>query len=346
MTERSRNIAVGLTALFGVLSMAGLMMLFGYVPIFMEKGYLVTVELPNASGLNPEGMVRLNGIDIGRIKEVKLDDASGKVHIVCTINEGVKIPPDVYVKVFAPMFGGTAALDFDLSKLTPEQRHQSLRADGTALLIGHVPTMAGEFARELQAAINGPAQDLAKVKESFTQLSDTWTTVGNDVHQLLEQRKTADVDAGKAAGNLTTVLARADQRLAEMQTLIKGVESWINDEQMRADIKATLANAKSMTANANEGVTEMRATMKDARVDINAVSKRYIAVADDLSGAVNELRETIAQAKKGEGTVGKLLNDPALYNNLNDAATRATKAMEAFKLLIEKWKAEGLPVQF
>lgn len=346
MTERSRNISVGLTVVVGIACAVGLMMLFGYVPVLMEKGYKVTIELPNASGLNPEGRVRLNGIDIGRIENVLLDNESGTVLVECRIRDDMKIPADVYVKVYAPLLGGTAALDFDLSKLTPEQRRKPLPSDGSAVLKGNIPTMAGEFAREMQAAISGPANDLGKVRESFVQLSEAWTGVANDIKLLIEQRKTEDVDAGKAPGNLATVLARADQRLAEMHALIKSVDAWVNDEQMRSDLKATLANAKTLTGNANEGVTEMRGTMKSAKENVDALSKRYIAVADDLSGAVNELRDTIKQAREGEGTVGKLLNDPALYNNLNDTATRAAKAMEEFKLLLEKWKAEGLPVQF
>jgi hypothetical protein len=52
------------------------------------------------------------------------------------------------------------------------------------------------------------------------------------------------------------------------------------------------------------------------------------------------------KARKGDGTVGKLLNDPALYQNFNDAAERIQKAVDEMKLLIEKWKAEGVPVQF
>lgn len=346
MTERSRNISVGLTAMAGIVSTIGLMMLFGYVPLLAEKGYPVTIELPNASGLNPEGRVRLSGIDIGRISRVKLDDETGLVHVICNIKEETRIPKAVYVRVFAPMFGGTAALDFDISKLTPEQRRDALPTDGSAMLKGHIPTMAGEFARELQAAISGPAEDLSKVSASFVELSETWAAVGKDIRLLVEQRKPEDVDAGKAVGNLATLLARADSRLAEMKSIMTQVESWVGDEQIRADVKATLTNARALTSNANEGVVEMRQTLKSAGGNVDALAKRYIAVADDLSGAIAELRETIVQARKGEGTVGKLLNDPALYDNLNDTATRAAKAMEEFKLLIEKWKAEGLPVQF
>ena len=58
------------------------------------------------------------------------------------------------------------------------------------------------------------------------------------------------------------------------------------------------------------------------------------------------MQKLAAKASDGKGAMGKLLNDPALYDNLNDTAERIGQTADELKLLIEKWKAEGLPVQF
>jgi hypothetical protein len=44
--------------------------------------------------------------------------------------------------------------------------------------------------------------------------------------------------------------------------------------------------------------------------------------------------------------MAQLLNNPDLYNSMNDAAVRLERALTEAQLLIEKFKAEGVPVRF
>ncbi len=53
---------------------------------------------------------------------------------------------------------------------------------------------------------------------------------------------------------------------------------------------------------------------------------------------------TIDEARNGNGTIGKLVKDPQLYNNLADAVQRVDQSMTELMLLLEKWKAEGIPL--
>jgi ribonucleotide reductase beta subunit family protein with ferritin-like domain len=50
-------------------------------------------------------------------------------------------------------------------------------------------------------------------------------------------------------------------------------------------------------------------------------------------------------ARTGKGTVGRLLQDPQLYENLTDTARRAEEAIAKLNLLLDKIRAEGLGVQ-
>ncbi|MEY2716247.1 MAG: hypothetical protein RIT24_2590, partial [Planctomycetota bacterium] len=51
-------------------------------------------------------------------------------------------------------------------------------------------------------------------------------------------------------------------------------------------------------------------------------------------------------ARSGKGTVGRLMQDPQLYENLTDTARRAEEAVAKLNLLLDKIRAEGLGVQF
>lgn len=56
--------------------------------------------------------------------------------------------------------------------------------------------------------------------------------------------------------------------------------------------------------------------------------------------------ESLPAINSGEGTLGQLAKNPDLYNNANDAASRLEKAIAEFQLLLEKYRTEGLKLQF
>ncbi len=330
--ERNRNIAVGLTALGGLIGLLALLFLFGYMPSFMQKGYIVEITYPTAGGLYTGSRVRLNGIDVGEVERVQLTVPAGSgVQVTARLQPDIRLPQGITATVASPLLGGASSVELVIDDVAV-LGNGSLPTDGSARIEGRIGSLETRFAAELKSAIEGPAAQFEALTASFTELSAEWRAVATNLNALTEQRDTDAVDAGELAGNLATVLARADSRLAQMQEAIDHINAWAGDEKLRSDFKATVSNTAAASAN-------LDATMK-------RIEQRVVAVADDLSKVTASANQLLATAQAGEGTVGKMLSDPALYNNLNDSAQRLQKALDEARLLIEKWKSEGLPVQF
>lgn len=347
MTDRTHNIMVGLTAIVGTAGLAVMLLMFGYVPSWLEGGYHIRVTLANASGLSEGSRVKLSGIDIGQVKRVDLLNPPQQGVVVTTlIRQDVKVPGAAYVSVESPLLGGSPTLTFDISRLGPTQMDQFLPTDGSAEIQGQALTLVSQFAGELKTAINEPSQQFTRLVDQLERLVNEWVAVGKNINKLIETRTPELVDSGKTLGNLSTIFVRTDQRLAEIQGVIAGVDKWLNDSQLHEDVAGTAANAKQLTERLQEATGSAQEFMSQTNVNIGRLVDRYVAVADDVAGAVASLRQAIDQAGKDKGTLGKLLNDPALYENLNDSTQRLQKALDEFRLLIQKWKAEGLPIQF
>ena len=347
MTDKTRHVLVGLTAIVGLVGVCGMMLLFGYVPAWLEKGYEIRVYLDNASGLLPDSRVKLSGIDIGRITKVDLRAAPNRgVVMTALIREGMRIPEASKVVVESPLIGGSPKLAFDISHLDPTQPTAMLAMDGSAEIQGQSLTLVSQFAGELEAAIDEPTRQFGQMVEHFNRLAGEWTTVAVNVNQLIEQRGTEQVDSAAAMGNLTTVLARADERLAELREVIQGLNQWVNDPRLKDDVLAAAASARALTEKLNQSAGRVDGLLETADASLARLATRYVAVADDLSGTLASVRRATDQASTPTGTVGKLLNDPALYQNLNDAAQRLGVVLDELQLLLAKWKEEGLPVQF
>lgn len=320
MNERTRNLIVGITTVAGLVGLIYLLTIVGGLSQAFEGGYQLTIELPTAAGLHVDSRVQYNGIDIGRIESVRFQDApkTGVVVTAMITEMNVELPDDVSARIVSPILGGSASAHL-IREPGPVSGY--LPADGSAVV-------TGEAAVDFSAV----AQQMARLTDQFQGLSHEWTLVGENINLLVEQRSLDAVDDGQVAGNLATVLARADARLADLKQAIEGVNQYVNDPQLRDDVRTTAANARELSQRFNDSVEALRA--------------RYIAVADDLSTTIQSMQKLADNTLEGGGTFGKLMNDPALYENLNDASQRLKAAIDDVRLLVEKWKAEGLPVQF
>lgn len=339
MSNRTRDIIVGLTALAGVVGIAGLMFLFGYIPGFLEPGYIVKVHFAQAGGLNSSSRVILDGVDIGRLTKLQLQAPPNRGVLMTTqIRSEYNIPKDVKVTVASKILGGSPTLAFYTDKLTDQQVTEFLPKDGSAMLDGELVSVMAEITDKLQKYMDPAIAKLTQVADDFSSLSKQWTQVGTNIADLTAPRSPADVEAGKANANLTTLLTRADERMAELKTTIDNINQFVGDDKLKTDIQTML---KQTTATA--AAWEKTASQTQERAA--EVSKRLYAVADDLSATIQSTKALIDNANKGQGTVGKLLNDPGLYTNLNETVTRLNTTLDEIRLLVQKIKAEGINVK-
>jgi ABC-type transporter Mla subunit MlaD len=60
----------------------------------------------------------------------------------------------------------------------------------------------------------------------------------------------------------------------------------------------------------------------------------------------DQMDAILTRLNSGEGTIGRLLNDPQLYNDMSDAAQRLTLTLRDLQTLVRKVKEEGLELKF
>ena len=338
MHHRTRDIFVGLTAIAGVICVAGLMFLFGYIPKFLEPGYIVHVNFPQAGGLNSSSRVILDGVDIGRLIQLDLQTPPKRgVVMTAQIRSDYNIPENVRVTVASKLLGGSPALAFYTDHLPVAELDDYLTKDGSAELDGEIQGMLTEVTKKLQTYLDPAIKNLNQVADDFSKLSKQWTTVGDNIANMTAPRTLADVDSGKAQANINTLLARADQRMAELKTTIDHINNLVGDEKL----KTSLSNMIEQTT---KTATAWEETAKSTQVTADSLSKKLYAMADDMSATIRSTQMLIDKAATGKGTVGQLLNDPKLYTNLNETVIRLNAALDEIRLLVEKIKAEGVNV--
>lgn len=340
MKGRLRDFLVGATALLGLAGLATMLFLFGELQT--RRTYLIEIAINTADGLSPVSPITLNGVKIGSLKAIApAPNPYEGVLMQGAIYHGVSIPRDVTVSIDRTFVGdATLALRtpagapgvFDLSAaLQPGDR-----IEGTAqTLLSQVSEMLDQRLGSLDQAAT-----------SFAKLSETYTRVGERVEALLSPASPEAVARGEAEANIATAIARVDQAAAMIQ-------EWLGDEQMRADARQAVSKAATLfdqaaeaveSWNAAAGVISEEATRLGSNTTV--LVRDFANMSNGVSEAVQDLRMVVGRVNDGEGTLGQLVTNPDLYNSITDAARRLEKALTEAQLLVEKYRKEGIPIQW
>ena len=174
--------------------------------------------------------------------------------------------------------------------------------------------------------------------------------------------------------------ASVRESLAKLTRVLDGLDAVLGDEENQANLQKSLAglakatqqageamaSLKSLAADVSKTSGEARLTIVEARRAVAQIGKtaerfsgsadtldrqvervatRLIEGADKLAGLLATLNRTVTKVEAGEGTAGKLLNDPKLYNNLLEAIDQLTKLMGQLRRTVEHWQANGIPLK-
>jgi phospholipid/cholesterol/gamma-HCH transport system substrate-binding protein len=343
MHARTRDVIVGLTALFGVLGVAAMLLMFGELRFLDEDVYEFTLVVPDAAGVAPGADVLVNGVPVGRVDATTagLDPGLG-VEIAVLVNRGVRIPREAGVAVEQGFLDG-ASLEFRVP----------VREDGAAPLSDDAYIQQGDRIRasaaglieQIAGLLDSRLEPLAETAESVNELAQTYTRVGERVEALLAERTAADVDAG-ATPSLASALERLDTALASANV-------WLDDEGLRGETRATVAEARATFARLGEAAerwsnaaTTLTSTAEGIGEDLDEGVIQFQRATRSLGETLEEVRLLAARANSGEGTFGQLVANPDLYRSLNDAALRLDRALLEAQLLLERYRKDGIPIDF
>jgi phospholipid/cholesterol/gamma-HCH transport system substrate-binding protein len=208
---------------------------------------------------------------------------------------------------------------------------------------------------KITQALDKPLARFSQTAERIEQLAATYNRVGVLVEEALEPRSLDDVAGGKSP-NLRSLVARIDRTL-------DGADKIIRDEDLVTGIKRVVAKAETTMTDAQGLVKDLRTaagkvdgfidsadrTVKSVESAAGTAERTMTTLAESATSTLRRAEEAAGKlagvldaAASGEGTLGRMLNNPDLYDSLKDATQRLDKALAEFQLLAEKFRTEGI----
>jgi phospholipid/cholesterol/gamma-HCH transport system substrate-binding protein len=344
MTENMRNFLVGLAAIVALIGLSVLLFRFGELDALIHPTYRVHLNTDNAAGLRPGSNVEYNGVPVGQVDSIYVQtDPSYPVGIDLLIGPNTKLPSTVKPFAVSQLIGGGARLELRAPPTDATPALSYLSQDGRAEING--PVSGGGMLEQISAALEERMKPLMSGLESFNKLAETYIAVGNNINSMLQPQSTDSIAQGEQP-NLRTAVLKLNKAIDDVDAGLNLARQWLGDEQLKADAKSAIANAKALIDNATIAVDHYTQLADSIKADSRELIQKLLPVSDNLAATLEEVRRVTKLAGDGQGTLGLLLTNPDLYNSLADAAVRLEHALAEAQLLLQKIKAEGLPIRF
>ncbi len=322
--ERSIEVKVGLLILVALGILGGFVLLMG--GLSFERTYAIYVDFDNPGGLQTGAPVKIAGVTVGKVDELQfrggqLDPKTGrrtmvraKLDVKQKYRDSIHEDADFYVTT-------QGVLGEQFLEIEPGTPTKPVLDPATTIPHG----------------IGPPRLDLFFAK-AYELLDMTVTGLNNNKELVKEiVQNTAGLLAG-LNGAVTGNRERIDRIMQNLEDLTHEADSLTHDAHAKyvnnpkidrtidnidklsaalandsgpllKDAKEALANIKS--ASATVGDAEGQAKLKKILADVAEVASRANAIAKDT-------QDIVAHIKKGEGTVGALVMDEALYDDLQE----------------------------
>jgi phospholipid/cholesterol/gamma-HCH transport system substrate-binding protein len=349
-TSTQKNTRVGLlvTVALGLL-MVALFFIGSEQKIFARKNEY-DVRLENVTGLAQGNPVKMSGVTIGVIREIKLpvDPKQKSVEIIVMIDrkfsERVRGDSRVRMKKLG-LLTGDAYLDvspgtlrfpeLEPGSVIPSQRQtdvESIISSGEDL-VDNLVQISYSLKNILQRVDRGEGLlgEITSAPETKQRLTDTFLTTLNKTNAALAHIESGKGVVGKLiyddkyGEQLTASIGSAAQ---SMQTVAANVQRGFESNE---GVLPALLNDPEGKRRVYEIVENLRVTSTSLSSFMDSVQtgqgllprllndKAYGDQAlAEFALLAKQLNETVAKINNGEGTAGKLISDPSLYESVND----------------------------
>ena len=340
MGARALNLKVGLFVITSVVIFFIFVFVLGGEQNFLKKTYKIQTSFTNVAGLAEGAAVRLSGLKIGSVKEIQFPEEPDKDFIVVVMEvreEGIKrIGPDAVATIRTEGLLGDKYIEILRgSKEPPKEIPETLQI--SSYTPPEFQKLLGQ-SEELIDNIIDISKSLDKIvkafgkEENIENISRTIASIRRSVeaiesrpgllHTLIYGKR------DKSGKDLENTLDKLDEALTTLNVLLKDIKNeegvltaLIYDEKLKEKLDSALTNIDEVTA------------------EINSED----GILPQLKETVSNFREISERLEGGEGTLGALINDPTVYDNLKGVlgeAERSRFVRAAVQYLIENQRKD------
>jgi phospholipid/cholesterol/gamma-HCH transport system substrate-binding protein len=297
---RWAELRVGVMAIIALALFGYLIFLLTGTGGFFETTSKLYTYMGDTEDLAAGAPVRLNGIVVGKLKNVSLSGSNDPNRIIKIEMEVDSkflpaVPDDSVAAIDAGNLLGTKYIN-----ITKGRSSQHVQPDGELKSVN-----TAEMTQLFQQGNNALAALQDFVKKADDLLGEIQSGKGT-LGKLLVDPTIAD----KAVG----IEDEAHKLLSALNSNKGTIPKWLNDDSLYTDVHGTLARLNDLMDGLQQGQGTLGKVLKDPSMYNDAQ-----ATIADLRKAIGSIQTLIDGVNSGQGTLGKFVKDEALHNELRSS---------------------------
>ncbi len=302
MSKFTPEAKVGILTIITVL--AGLYFLSNLKLLKKDKGayYQVSVYFNNVTGLLENADVRLNGIKIGRVADIRLYE--GKAAVTLDIISEAEIRRNDILSLSTMGVMGEKYVD-----IMPGDRTAPLVLDSSTPMEGQ----SGVGLEELGVSFNVLVKSLQGITDNLKDVTASFSDVlGNsEGKQML-----SDILANtrNITNNLSSLTGGDGSELPEIVRNINEITG-----SLSRSLPSLLHNLENATGITSDIMDQDKQSIQEIISNLEKISENLAVVSQNIAGSTKNIETITDTVSKGEGSVGKLLMEDETINNVNQA---------------------------
>jgi len=290
-----REIRIGIFMTIAIFMLAAFIFIVGdFSVLFRKPGYLLNVVFDSAGGLEKRAVVRMAGVKIGYIKDIRLKES--RANVILSIDSGIEVPQ------------GSKATLASIGILG-EKHLEILPGDGPGFY--------------------QPDEILEGIPPvSFDQMGTMLLTVGEEFREV--GRVFSEMFGGEETkANLRDTLSNLSSFSEDLKEFFE-----VNKESLQQGLQGSSEAVKKfeqrvdeVSQSLNELILLLKDTVEENRENVRINLKSIKEVIDNIEKALRLLNESLEKINKGQGTLGKLIQEPELYEQAERAMDELEKVI-------------------
>ena len=287
---------VGLFTLISLLLALYMVFRTGDLRLERQPGYNVLVDFPDVAGLDVGDTVRVAGVEVGKVESINLKENLGRVAL--SIDHRVPLYEDATAQVETYGLLGDRYISIDP---------------------GHSKLPRVDPGGEIHSAVSPEELDalFAKLSEVADDIKTVTTTLRNvlggeegelALREILENSRDLSEELVTTVRQNQEDFRQITKQVAALTLEMKGMLS-----ENREAIHQTLVTVPETAENVREITADARRLFDEHYEDISETLTNLRVASLQLEASLKAMEQVSGKIREGEGTLGKLVQDDALY---------------------------------
>lgn len=303
--QLSRELKIGLITIATIVAFIwGYNYLKGKDLLHQQRTFYVVYN--NVSGLMKANSVTISGLNVGQVNDIYFKDGNpNKVVVELIISNNIGIPANSIARIYSSDLLGSRSVNIILG-------------DSPIMAISG-DTLKSETQKSIQEEVNQMVQPIIRKAGSLMGSMDTVITAVGDVFNY-ETRE-----------NLIRSIEGLRNTIGNLESSTETIDTLFTSQKGR--LSRIIANVESITFNLKQNNEDLSRIISNASLISDTIAKSNLSsTLKNLDQTVEHFSTVTKKIQDGKGSLGMLVNDDKLYNELETSSKQLNRLLEDIRL--------------